>query len=75
MKDLDLPPPSKRSQKSISEIASSWNKEDEVNVYRSNKNMADFYDQYMKDPRYVAFLMSAISLSSLPLPVHSCSTE
>ena len=32
--------------------------------------MADFYDQYMKDPRYVAFSMIAASLSLLPLSAH-----
>ena len=70
MEDLDSPPSSKRSQKWVSEIASSWDEEDEVNVYGSNKNMADFYDQYMKDTRYVAFPIIAASLSSLPLPAH-----
>ena len=44
IEDLDLPPPSKRSQKWVSEIVSSWNKEDKVDVYGSDKNMADFYD-------------------------------
>ena len=32
--------------------------------------MTDFYDQCMKDPRYVAFPMIAASLSSLPLSMH-----
>ena len=75
MEDLDSPPPSKRSWKWVSEIASYWNEEDEVNVYESDKDMANFYDQYMKDSRYVAFPIIAISSSSLPLPVHSCSTK
>ena len=32
--------------------------------------MTDIYDQYMKNSRYVAFSMIAVSSSSLPLPVH-----
>ena len=71
MEDLDSPPLSKRSWEWISKVASSWNKEDEVDVYRSDKDMTDFYDQYMKDPRYVAFPMIAASLFPLPLPMHS----
>ena len=41
-----------------------------VDIYRSNKDMTDLYDQYIKDPRYMAFPMIAASSSSLPLPMH-----
>ena len=70
MEDLDSPLPSKRSQKWISKIASSWDKEDRVDVYRSDKDMSDFYDQYIKDPRYMAFPMIAAFLSLLPHFMH-----
>ena len=71
MEDLDSPPSSKRSQKWVSKIASSWDKEDKVDVEGSNKDITDLYNQYIKDPRYVAFPMIAASLSSLPLPMPS----
>ena len=71
MEDLNTPPPSKRSWKWISKVSSFWEEEDEVDIYGSDKDMTDLYDQYMKDPRYVAFPMIAASLSSLPLPEHS----
>ena len=71
MEDLNTPPPSKRSQKWIFKISSFWRKNDGVDIYGSNKNMTDLYNQYMKDPRYVAFPMIAASLSSLPLSTHS----
>ena len=71
MEDLDLLPPSKRSWKWVSKVTSSWDEENKVDVYGSDKDMADFYDQYMKDPKYMAFPMIAASSSSLPLPTHT----
>ena len=71
MEDLNTPPPSKRSWKWVFKVSSSWGEDDEVDIYGSNEDMTDLYDQYMKDPRYVAFPMITASLSSLPLPVHS----
>ena len=54
----------------VSKVASFWDEEDKVNVYRSDKNMTDLYNQYTKDSRYVVFSMIAASLSSLLLPTH-----
>ena len=71
MKDLDTPPPPKRSQKWVSEVSFSWGEDDEVDIYGFDKDMTDLYDQYMIDPRYMAFPIIAVSLSSLPLPMHS----
>ena len=63
IKDLNTSPPFKRSQKWVSEVLSSWREDDKVDIYRLDKDMTDLYDQYMKDPRYVAFPMIAASLS------------
>ena len=70
MEDLNTPPSSKKSWKWVSKVSSSWGEDDKVDIYGSNKDMTVLYDQYMKDPRYVAYPMIAASSSSLPLPMH-----
>ena len=71
MEDLNTPLPSKRSQKWVYEVSSSWGEDDEVNIYGSDKDISDLYNQYMKDPRYMAF-----SIIAAPYPhyhfLHTC---